>query len=224
MLLVVDTSTQSVGLALYNGTEIMAEMVWQTQSHHSVELAPAVQSLLKRCGVAPARLTALGVALGPGSFTSLRIGLAFIKGMALTLHLPVIGIPTLDITAAAIQPVNACPLVAVLRAGRSRLAVGWYDWRADTWKARSQAEVMVFDELAEQFKQPTLVCGELDAEQRAALARKKKNVILANPALSVRRPAYLAELAWNRWQSGETDDVISLAPIYLHINEPIQIP
>ncbi len=223
MLLVVDTSTQSVGLALYNGTEIMAEMVWQTQSHHSIELAPAVQSLLKRCGVAPARLTTLGVALGPGSFTSLRIGLAFIKGIALTLHLPVIGIPTLDITAAAIQPVNGYPLAAVLRSGRSRLAVGWYDWSANTWKARSQVEVMVFNELAEQFKQPTLVCGELDAEQRAALARKKKNVILASPALSVRRPAYLAELAWSRWQSGETDDVISLAPIYLHINEPIQI-
>jgi len=83
---------------------------------------------------------------------------------------------------------------------------------------------MDFETLAGQFKQPALVCGELNPEQRAALARKKKNVILASPALSVRRPAYLAELAWERWQAGQTDDAVSLAPIYLHIKDPIITP
>ncbi len=224
MILVVDTSTQSIGLALYNGTEVIGEMVWQTRSHHSVELAPAVKSLLNRCGVEPARLTALGVALGPGSFTSLRIGLAFVKGMALTLHIPVIGIPTLDVVAAAIQPHGDFPLAAILRAGRARLAVGWYDWTDEAWQARGHAEVMDFETLSGIFKQPTLVCGELDAEQRAALARKKKNVLLASPSLSVRRPAYLAELVWQRLQTGQVDDVISLAPIYLHFNDPIPTP
>ncbi len=224
MLLVVDTSTQSVGLGLFDGNEIVGEMTWQTHSHHSVELAPAVNSLLKRCKVLPSSLTALGVALGPGSFTSLRIGLAFIKGFALTLHLPVIGIPTLDIIAASITPQGGYPLAAILRAGRSRLAVGWYDAQNSRWQSRGEADVMDFETLAGQFKQPALVCGELNPEQRAALARKKKNVILASPALSVRRPAYLAELAWERWQAGQTDDAVSLAPIYLHIKDPIITP
>ena len=224
MLLVVDTSTQSVGLGLFDGTEIIGEMVWQTHSHHSVELAPAVNSLLKRCKVPSSSLTALGIALGPGSFTSLRIGLAFVKGFALTLHLPVIGIPTLDIVAAAITPQNGYPLAAILRAGRSRLAVGWYDPENTRWHSRGEAEVMEFETLAGMFKQPALVCGELDPDQRAALARKKKNVILASPALSVRRPAYLAELAWERWQAGQADDAVSLAPIYLHVKDPIPSP
>ncbi len=224
MLLVVDTSTQSVGLGLFDGTEVIGEMVWQTHSHHSVELAPAVHSLLKRCKVPSSSLTALGVALGPGSFTSLRIGLAFIKGFALTLHLPVIGIPTLDVVAASITPQNGYPLAAILRAGRSRLAVGWYDSEDEIWQPRGEVEVMEFETLAGLFKQPALVCGELDPIQRAALARKKKNVILASPALSVRRPAYLAELAWERWQAGKTDDVVSLAPIYLHLKDPIPVP
>ncbi|HQN04794.1 MAG TPA: tRNA (adenosine(37)-N6)-threonylcarbamoyltransferase complex dimerization subunit type 1 TsaB [Anaerolineaceae bacterium] len=224
MLLVVDTSTQSVGLGLFDGTEIIGEMVWQTHSHHSVELAPAVNSLLKRCKVPSSSLTALGIALGPGSFTSLRIGLAFVKGFALTLHLPVIGIPTLDIVAAAITPQNDYPLAAILRAGRSRLAVGWYDSEDTRWRSRGEAEVMGFETLSGMFRQPTLVCGELDPDQRAALARKKKNVILASPALSVRRPAYLAELVWERWQAGQADDVVSLAPIYLHVKDPIPSP
>jgi len=221
MLLVVDTSTQSVGLGLFDGNEIVGEMIWQTRSHHSVELAPAVHSLLKRCKVPSTSLTALGVALGPGSFTSLRIGLAFVKGFALTLHLPVIGIPTLDIVAASITPQNGYPLATILRAGRSRLAVGWYDSEDTRWQSRGEAEVMEFETLAGMFKQPALVCGELDPDQRASLARKKKNVILASPALSVRRPAYLAELAWERWQAGRADDPASLAPIYLHVKDPI---
>lgn len=224
MLLVVDTSTQSVGLALFDGTEVAGELIWQTHNHHSVELAPAVDSLLKRCKVPPTSLSALGVALGPGSFTSLRIGLAFIKGIALTLHLPVIGIPTMDIVAAAITPRDDCPLAVILRAGRSRLAVGWYGVQNSSWHSRGEAEVMDFETLAGQFKQPSLVCGELNPDQRAALARKKKNVILASPALSVRRPAYLAELAWERWQAGQSDDAVSLAPIYLHIKDPILTP
>jgi tRNA threonylcarbamoyladenosine biosynthesis protein TsaB len=45
---------------------------------------------------------------------------------------------------------------------------------------------------------------------------KGKDIHLVAPALSVRRPAVLAELAWARWQAGETDDEASLAPIYLH--------
>jgi tRNA threonylcarbamoyladenosine biosynthesis protein TsaB len=224
MLLVVDTSTQSVGLGLFDGNEIVGEMIWQTRSHHSVELAPAVHSLLKRCKVPSTSLTALGVALGPGSFTSLRIGLAFVKGFALTLHLPVIGIPTLDIVAASITPQNGYPLATILRAGRSRLAVGWYDSEDTRWQSRGEAEVMEFETLAGMFKQPALVCGELDPDQRASLARKKKNVILASPALSVRRPAYLAELAWERWQAGRVDDPASLAPIYLHVKDLIPSP
>ncbi len=224
MLMVVDTSTQSVGLGLFNGSEIIGEMSWQTSSHHSVELAPAVQSLLTRCRVQPSKLNCLGIALGPGSFTSLRIGLAFIKGMALTLHLPVVGIPTLDIVAAAILPQDGIPLAAILRAGRSRLAIQWYDYRGNCWRANGDAEVQDFETLAGMFKQPTLVCGELNSEQRNALARKKKNVILASPALSVRRPAFLAELVWKRFQANSIDDVVSLAPIYLHIKDPIPTP
>ena len=62
------------------------------------------------------------MALGPGSFTSLRVGLAFVKGLALARHLPIIGIPTLDVVAAA-QEVRDLPLAAVLQAGRGRFSL-----------------------------------------------------------------------------------------------------
>lgn len=220
MLLAVDTSTQSVGLALFDGTQIVGEMIWQTHSHHTVELAPALDSLFRCCNVSMSALQALGVALGPGSFTSLRIGLAMVKGFALALKLPVVGIPTLDFLAAA-QPVQGYSLAAILQAGRGRLAVGWYAAVEGAWQVQGEAKVYSLEELSSQIQKPTLVCGELTAVERQVLGRKRKNVILASPAQSLRRPSYLAELAWQRWQDGQVAEVISLAPIYLHVAEAI---
>ena len=77
------------------------------------------------------------------------------------------------------------------------------------------------DELAESIHKPTIVCGELTADERQRLARKRVNVVLPSPAACVRRPAVLAELAWERWQAGVQDDAASLAPIYLHVADPI---
>ena len=108
MLLAVDTSTRWIGLALYNESQVLGEFIWQTHNFHTVELAPALEQLLERCKAAPKDLQALAVALGPGSFTSLRIGLAAVKGMALGLKIPIIGIPSLDIVAFS-QPVKRDP-------------------------------------------------------------------------------------------------------------------
>ncbi len=217
MLLAIDTSTAQLGLALYDGATVAAELIWTSRARHTVELAPALAGLLGRTGLSMGDLSALGIAIGPGSFTSLRVGLAFAKGLALARHLPLIGVPTLDAVAAAI-PVQPIRLAAVLQAGRGRIAVSWYQASETGWQAEGPARTTTVDKLAESIHHPSLVVGELNADERQRLARKRKNVILASPAQSVRRPALLAELAWNRWQAGRVDEAASLAPIYLHVD------
>lgn len=220
MLLAVDTSTTWIGLALYDGVRVLGEMTWQSKNHHTVELTPGVQELFDRCGVRNDDLQALAVATGPGSFTSLRIGLALVKGIALALRIPVIGVPTLDILAAA-QPALNVQLAALLQAGRGRLALGWYDLHDGAWKARGEPQVTTAEELVLKLNKPTLVVGELNAAERQVLARRRKNSIVVSPAQSLRRPSFLAEIAWERWRMGQVDDVISLSPIYLHVAETI---
>jgi tRNA threonylcarbamoyladenosine biosynthesis protein TsaB len=220
MLLAVDTSTKQMGLALYDGTQVVGEFLWHSRHYHTVELAPAVADLLSRSGLKMDAIQALGVALGPGSFTSLRVGLAFVKGLALARHLPIVGIPTLDVVAAA-QEMRDLPLAAVLQAGRGRLALVWYEAGETGWDAKGSPSVTTADDLAESIHKPTIVCGELTADERQRLARKRVNVLLASPSACVRRPAVLAELAWERWQAGVQDDAASLAPIYLHVGDPI---
>jgi tRNA threonylcarbamoyladenosine biosynthesis protein TsaB len=216
MLLAVDTSTQSISIALYEDPVVVGEMQWTSSNHHTVELTTAVDQLMKRCGVKPENLSLLVVALGPGTFTGLRIGLAFAKGLALSLHLPIIGIPTFEYMAAA-QPLSDNPMAVILPAGRTRLAVGWFSVVDARWQSTSTPEVLTPEELSEKISGPTILCGELTADERQTLGRKWKNALLASPAQSVRHPSMLSEMGWLRWQAGQHDDPVLLSPIYLHI-------
>lgn len=220
MLLALDTSTRMAGIALYDGVQVLSEYCWTSKNNHSVELAPAVAEMMMKSGVKAEQLTGLAVALGPGSFTGLRISLALAKGIAYANHIPLIGVPSLDILAAA-QQLRKAELAAVLRAGRGRLAVGWYHVDGSEWKSTGKAETLTPLELNQRIHGPTLVCGELTEDEQRLLARKRKNVILASPAQSVRRPAFLAELGWRRLQTGQIENPATLTPIYLHYNVPI---
>jgi tRNA threonylcarbamoyladenosine biosynthesis protein TsaB len=220
MLLAIDTSTRYIGVALYDGAQVLSASSWLSKNHHTTELAPAIASALTRIGAEPSDLQVVGVASGPGSFTGLRIGLAVAKGLAASLHIPIIGIPTFDILA-AVQPVQGEQLAAVIEAGRRRLAIGWYRAENDAWQASPKLDNLLPDEFVKAIRKPTVVCGELNDHLRQRLRRKHKNVILASPATSLRNPAYLAELAWERFQADDTDDAAVLKPIYLHHGEPI---
>ena len=219
MLLAVDTSTTQMGLALFDGAQVISEYAWRSGQRHTVELAPAVADLLARCGLTINNVSALGVALGPGSFTSLRVGLAFVKGLALARHIPLIGIPTLNILAHA-QLVTKLPLAIAIQAGRGRFALGWFKSSKKGWQAQGEARVVTLEALMAEVQNPTVICGEFSAEIRQVISTNE-NARLVTPANSVRRPSVLAELAWARWQNGDVDDEAALAPIYLHTAAPI---
>jgi len=220
MLLAIDTSTRCSGVAVHEGTKVMSEVIWLSQNHHTIELTPILQEVLERSRLKVSDLGAIAVALGPGSFTGLRIGLALAKGLALAAHIPLVGIPTLDIVAAA-QPLREMPLIAVLQAGRGRLAAQAYMVKHAAWQPVGELELTDVQALARRIQSPTIVCGELEEQERQLLGRKRKNVLLATPAQSLRRPSFLAELAWRRWKLGRVDNPVSLAPIYIHVGETI---
>lgn len=221
MLLALDTSTRNIGIAIYDGIQVLCETIWTSHDYHTVELAPAVMATLTRAGVEIQHLKVLAVATGPGSYTGLRIGLALAKGIALARHLPIIGIPTLEIVAESVPVSPGLSLAAILQVGRGRLAVGWYFPTDGHWQLNPPVQIMDVLQLSRLIHEPTIICGELTEEQQHALARKYKNVILSSPAHSIRRPSLLAELAWKRWQVGDVDDPAILYPTYLSIGAPI---
>jgi tRNA threonylcarbamoyladenosine biosynthesis protein TsaB len=217
MLLALDTATRLISIALHDGQALVAESTWQAGAYHTVELAPQVALMLRRAEVEPAQLRGVAVAIGPGSYTGLRIGLGFAKGLALAHALPLAGVPTLDSLMRA-QPPRAERALALLQAGRGRVSAAAYQWRARTfrWEATGETRVLAWADLATELsgaQTPVYVVGEIDAAGAELLRPLRGRVLLASPAQSLRRAGYLAELGWERLRSAP-DDAVHLAPIY----------
>ena len=96
IILAADTSTATNSVALCHDTVVLAETVVAAGRLHSERLIPTIDWLLKEAGLTLAGVELLAVAIGPGSFTGLRIGAATWKGLALANGLPLAGVPTLD--------------------------------------------------------------------------------------------------------------------------------
>jgi len=215
MLLAIDTATQFAGLALYDQGRVWAEESWYSAMTHSVELMPRVRRMLRTHRVAVEALAGVGVSLGPGSFTGLRIGLAAAKGLAMPHRLPLVGIPTLDVVAYPHQAADR-PVWAVLQAGRGRIAVACYDWADGEWTQVVPPTLTTFEGLCELATGPAVFTGEIDREAADLLRRRLGEVAtIPPPSLRLRRPACLAELAAARLTRGDVDDLTTLAPIYL---------
>ena len=216
MLIAIDTATRFASLALYEPDRVLAELTWQTKDNHTTELMPSLVDMMDRQGLDASHLSGVAVAIGPGSFTGLRIGLAVAKGLVMSLDLPLIGVPTLEILPYAVGDIDL-PTWSVIQAGRGRLCWAKYLYHRDTWALQPSLEVGTISEFIERLDEPAVVCGELSQSERDVIStRFGKDLILVPPTFALRRAAFLADLAWRRLQRGERDDVVTLSPIYLH--------
>jgi tRNA threonylcarbamoyladenosine biosynthesis protein TsaB len=216
MILAIDTATRFLSLALHDGQQLIAEATWRSADNHTVELTPAIDAMLRRAAVTPTDLAAIAVTRGPGSFTGLRIGMSVAKGLALAADppLPLIGVPTLDVTAAG-QPHIVDRLYAVSQAGRGRINACLYTWNEDSWRSAGEPFLTTWEDLGAYLDAPAQIGGEIGEAGRAALASLGERVILSSAAHAFRRAGFLAELAHARLAAGQTDDPATLAPAYL---------
>jgi len=215
MILAIDSATRWAGLALYDGTAVIAEYGWRCLNNHTIELTPAIAEMGQRVGVTSADWKGIAVAVGPGSYTGLRVGLALAKGLALANQIPIIGVPTLDVVAASVHQYPDQLLVAAA-AGRTRVCAAVYEWQArDGWQARRPPVIDSWENILAGLSKPTLFVGEITPEAARLIKAANKSFRVDAPAHSARRAGFLAELGWQRLRKGQVDDVSSLAPIYL---------
>jgi len=223
MLLAIDTSTPQIGLSLFDGHKVIAEQNWFSRQMHTVELAPAVVQLLKSSGSSIEEIDAIGVAIGPGSFTSLRVGISFVKGLAFSRNIPVVGINSLDVLANGIRIDTLNPLICTLPAGRGRHACNHYvpnKKGKSLWRAGSEQKIITVEELVPSLEQKCYLCGDFsDAERNTII--ENPLIELLGPIFSIRRAAVLAYLAYYKLRAGGGDNAFDLTPNYLHIANPL---
>lgn len=92
----IDTATSIGSVGLVEDGRVTVERSWHAAPGHAETLAPLLRELLADTGCTVARLDAVAVSIGPGSFTGLRIGLSLAKGLAFAGGMPVVPVPTLD--------------------------------------------------------------------------------------------------------------------------------
>ena len=202
-ILAIDTSTEWAGVAIV-GSARPAARSWDAGRTQTTAVLPEIERLLARAEASVDDLAAVAVATGPGTFTGLRVGLSIAKGLVLARDMPLIGIPTLELAASAEVPEQ----VAVLPAGRGRVV-----WQRFTGDGAEEPRNSTVPELVEALAAwpDALVIGELAEAHRPTIEAAHPRVCWEH-----RDPLRLATLARRRLEAGDTDDPVTLEPIYLH--------
>lgn len=203
----IDTSSDRAGVALFDGVHANV-LAWNARRNHTVATLEQLDHLLRLTSIDLLALDAVAVATGPGSFSALRVGLSIAKGLAFSLKIPLLGIPTTDAIAAQLAWTGQ-PVIAVMTAGRGRVVWSRYErGRLDHGPHNTTA-------------------GELSAQAGGALVAGE--VDLLGDSETVDLPAggrveQLGRLAWNRLIAGEQDDAALLEPIYVHGRRAEAVP
>jgi tRNA threonylcarbamoyladenosine biosynthesis protein TsaB len=211
-VLAVETSSLAGGVALLDGERLVAEYQLDVSVTHSERLMSAVDRVLADARWTPRDLAGLAVAVGPGSFTGLRIAVSTVKGLALALDLPIAAVPTLDAMAAAL-PWAALPVCPVLDARKGEVYASLYRWDGEAMRREWDYLALAPAALAARLDEPVLVVGDGAGGVRSPYARA------VPPPRRLPSPACVGALGIARLRRGETVTAAALAPLYLRPSE-----
>lgn len=214
MELSIDTSTGWGGVAVSQEGKLVSEIIWKPGQNHTVELYPNISRLLEAAHTDMKSLTAVFVAIGPGSFNGLRAGISAAKGLAFSLGIPLKGISTLEIEAYPFA-FSALPVCPIHDAGRGEIATALYQLK-ESWQRLREEHLTTIDRLPEETTEKTVFCGELPAAAADSIkSMLGDRAVIPGVETLLRRPAMLASLGWQYLQARGADNLSTLQPIYL---------
>ncbi len=222
-LLAVETSTLTGAVSLVDGERVMAECRVNVAVTHSERLLAAVEHVLGAAQWRLGDLDGLAVAVGPGSFTGLRIGVSTVKALAFATGLPVAGIPTLD-ALAWLLPWARVPVCPILDARKGEVYAGLYRTDAGRlerlWEYRTCAPEVLAADLEATGVGPVVFVGDGVGAYGAVLsALLGPGARLAPPALRLPSASTVADLARAAFGRGEVADPLQLVPLYVRRSE-----
>jgi len=196
----IETSGNHTGAALLADGRLIAEVIVDYRSGAAEQLPEVLRRMLADHDMPPRRLRRVGVSLGPGSFTGLRIGLATARGLAWGADLPLVAVSSHEVLAWPWKESGA-PVVLLTGLRRERLFLEAGSWSGDWWSARIPARNVNLLEVAEALRPlagdaPWRFTGESVASVLAAVPDLGRwGAPTADPLHGLRRPAVVALLA-----------------------------
>lgn len=219
-ILAIETTDQTGSVALFDGRRIVAEVRLPSHQRSAQSLAPAIATQLAAAAWRPKDIELVAVAVGPGSFNGLRVGVTTAKTFAYAVECSLVGVPTLEaIAAQATESGNAddrtVQIFAVLDAGRQRVFAARF---------RSAGEKLECIEPTALVDDEVWLAGLLDQSRRGEVLsgpglkkftnRLPHGVRIAAEEIWGPRAATIGQLALQRYELGQRDDPWQLAPLY----------
>ncbi len=173
LLLAIESATATLSVALLRGSELLGEQSSSAAGRHAERLLPMIEQLLADTSVREDEVEAFAVSIGPGSFTSLRVGVATVKGLAFATARRAVPVSTLAALAWGYareqQPwPEGLPLAAVLDARRDELYTELFEMHRDGPRSLHPSELLTPQALAHRLPDACRVVGE-----GAALLRRE---------------------------------------------------
>ncbi len=214
-ILGIETSTKTGSVAVATEQSIVAQYSLNIEATHSERLMSTVDRVLTDTGIGIADVDAFAVAIGPGSFTGLRIGVATVKGLVLATGKPVAAVPTLR-ALAALVPFAAHPVCPILDARKNEVYAALYRVEGAEPVQLMPDAAMPIRELASRFPGKAVFIGEAASLYRDEIEARFGDRALFGPlTASVPSAASVAELGLSMIRKGLLADAGTLTPLYI---------
>lgn len=217
-LLAIDTSTNTCSVALVCDGELVAEYLLNQGKTMSGRLLECVDAVLDGAGLTVADLDGFGVALGPGSFTGLRVGVATVKGLALATGKPVTGFSSLAMLATNLSCVSF-PVCPMFDARKGEVYAALYN-------CRGLPEAVLVDcvnspaDFLDRISGTAIFIGEGAVRYRGQIeARLGERALFTPPSFNVPRASGGAFLAADAFRRGDIAALATLSPVYIRPSE-----
>jgi tRNA threonylcarbamoyladenosine biosynthesis protein TsaB len=224
--LALETSTKHFSIAVAEDGQILLSRELVLEGVLSSSIIPTIEQVLKQSKIPFKKLDGFVVGLGPGSFTSLRVGLATVKALAYATGKPAVGIPSLDAIALSVAGETCDEICVIADARRNLLYTRLYEKNRAGLKAKTKALLINLKDLLDQVQGRTLFVGDGIALYRQEIERRYAEATKINPTDC--QPLFadekfwfpqaeaVAQLAWLRFQKKKFDKRDILLPLYLY--------
>ncbi len=215
----VDTSTSCGSVGLIDHGEVVFDYLLNIPVTHSQRLLSAIEFVLREASCPIETLAGWAIALGPGSFTGLRIGASTVKGLAFATGKPVAGVSTLDALVSQVSPTPylICP---ILDARKKEVYTAFYRYEKGLIKRQSDDQAIRPEDLIQRIQEKTIFIGDGAKTYRDLFLGSLPSLALfPSSPLHHSHGSIVAKLGSELLQRGECLDLATFAPIYVRPSE-----
>ncbi|OGW36380.1 MAG: tRNA (adenosine(37)-N6)-threonylcarbamoyltransferase complex dimerization subunit type 1 TsaB [Nitrospirae bacterium RBG_13_39_12] len=223
-ILSIETSTMLGGIAIIDDKSgLIAEARLNVKSTHSERLMTEIAHILKQSGLEVSDIDVFAVAIGPGSFTGLRIGLSAVKGFSYVSGKPIVAVPTLEALAWHF-PYCRYPVCTMLDARKKEVYSALFKWENDGFIRLIEEVSINVSMLLEDRKflsdEKVVFTGEGVLLYRDKIKEVlNEKAIFATADKLVPSPANVARIGMIKAEKGEFSEPVSLVPLYIRKSE-----